>query len=104
MVKLTFEVWEDNDGVAMFQRDAKGWRGFLTPPMRLVHTYHAETLYAAFQTYYDLMGWGHWNAKGIEDRVFTEEDVARPDSEHSNKDTTQKLTSPSDRTKSPPDP
>ncbi|MGD0193079.1 MAG: hypothetical protein ABSD74_20270 [Rhizomicrobium sp.] len=83
MVKLTFEVWEHGDGVAMFQRGSKGRKDPPTPPVRLLHTYQAETLHTAYQTYYDLMGWGEWNTKGIDDRIFTEEDIGQPDVENS---------------------
>jgi hypothetical protein len=84
MVKLTFEIWETGTGSAMFQRGSKGWKKSLTPPIRLLHTYQAETLYTAYQTYYDFMGWGRWKTDGIEDRVFTEEDIAAPDTGISN--------------------
>lgn len=83
MVKVTFEIWEDKDGVAMSTRGSKGWKESLTPPARLIHTYQAETLYTAFQTYYDFMGWGRWNTKGIEDRMFTEDDVVESDEKRS---------------------
>jgi hypothetical protein len=79
MVKLTFEVWEHKNGVAMFQPGAKNAKSSLKPPIRLLHTFQAETLYAAYQTYYDFMGWGRWNTKDIEDRAFTEEDIPNPD-------------------------
>jgi len=74
MVKLTFEVWEDGDGCAMFQRGSKGWKESLASRARLLHTFEAETLFTAYQTYYDLMGWGKWKTDGLEDRVFTEAD------------------------------
>jgi len=74
MAKLTFEVWEDANGVAMFQKGAKAWKESLTPPLRLLHTYEAETLFESYQTYYDLMGWGQWKSDGLQDRSFTEDD------------------------------
>jgi len=73
-MKLTFEIWEHAGGVAMFQQGAKGWKESLTPPFRLMHAYEAESLFAAYQTYYDLMGWGKWNPEGLRDRTFTEGD------------------------------
>jgi hypothetical protein len=84
MVKLRFEVWESDHGAAMFQRGARNWKLMVPPDGRLIHMFEAETLYTAYQTYYDLMGWGKWNTTGIEDRAFTEEDVAKPDNEDLN--------------------
>lgn len=68
----------------MFQQGSKRWKDPLKPPARLLHSYQAETLYAAYQTYYDFMGWGRWKTEGIEDRAFTEEDIPPSDSGNSN--------------------
>jgi len=46
-------------------------------PFQLLHTYEAETIFATFQTYYNLMGWGEWNSEGLESRRFTEDDMSR---------------------------
>jgi len=60
MAKLIHEVWETGDGCSMFRRDVKGWRENLKPPVRLLHTFEAESAYEAFNRYYQLMGWGEW--------------------------------------------
>jgi hypothetical protein len=54
--KITFEIWEHACGFAVLRQGAKLSKDLLTPRRRLVHIYQAETLYAAYQTYYDFMG------------------------------------------------
>jgi len=82
-VKLTLEIWEDADGFAMFSRGAEKRKELLLkPPCRLLHTYEAETLFAAYQTYYDLMGWGRMEFGRSGRPAFTEDD--RPSNSDSN--------------------